>query len=235
MPVLLLHAIGLDAASWDGTTIPDGVPMDLAGFGTQPLLPGGLDLPAMADDVEARSPQGMLDVVGVSMGAMVALQIALRHPARVRSLVVACAPAAADPAVMHERAEGVRTGGMAAQLPVTLDRWFTDGALADPDHPAVRRARERLETDDPEAFAQGWLAIAGHNVRSRLPDLDLPVTLIAGREDKAAAPAALEAFQDGLPNSRLVVLDGPHILYMECPEEFSQAVRDHLAWVQAGG
>jgi 3-oxoadipate enol-lactonase len=234
MHVLLLPAIGLDAASWDGTSIPDAVPMDLPGFGVQELPPGGLDLPAMADDVVARAPSGMLDVVGCSMGAMVGLQIGLRHRERVRSLVVACAPVAADPAVMQERAEVVRSGGIASQIPGTLERWFTEAALAD-GHPAVGRARQRLEADDSEAFAQGWLAIAGHDVRSRLPELDLPVTLIAGREDKAAAPAALEAFQEGLPNSRLVVLDGPHILYMECPEAFSRAVEDHLRWVESGG
>jgi pimeloyl-ACP methyl ester carboxylesterase len=233
MSVLLLHAIGLDAASWDGTDIPNAVPMDLPGFGSQALEPGGLDLASMADDVVARAPSGMLDVVGCSMGAMVGLQIGLRYRDRVRSLVVACAPPAADPAVMRERAEAVRAGGMASQIPTTLDRWFTSAALAG-GHPAVARARERLEADDAEAFAQGWLAIAGHDVRSELPSLDIPVTLIAGRDDKAAAPAALEAFQDGLPNSRLVVLDGPHILYMECPAEFSAAVRDHLRWVEDG-
>ncbi|MBO0690870.1 MAG: alpha/beta fold hydrolase [Candidatus Dormibacteraeota bacterium] len=234
MTVLLLHAIGLDAASWDETSIPNAVPMDLPGFGSQALEPGGLDLPSMADDVVARAPSGMLDVVGCSMGAMVGLQIGLRYRERVRSLVVACAPPAADPAVMQERAAAVRAGGMASQIPVTLERWFTEAALAD-GHPAVARARERLEADDPEAFAQGWLAIAGHDVRSQLASLDLPVTLIAGSEDKAAAPAALEAFQQGLPNSRLVVLDGPHILYMERPAEFSAAVQDHLHWVEGGG
>lgn len=58
------------------------------------------------------------------------------------------------------------------------------------------------------------------------------MTVIAGPHDKAAPPVALEALQQGLPNARLEVVDGPHIAYLEVPETFANAVAGHLEWVR---
>jgi pimeloyl-ACP methyl ester carboxylesterase len=232
MPTILLHAIGLDADSWRFAAIPGGVAMDLPGFGRQPVPERPLDMDGIADDVIARAPDGPLDVVGVSLGSMVAMHAGLRHRDRVRSLVLACAAASSSPDVMRQRAEAVRTEGVAAQVPGTIDRWFTEAALADAAHPAVRYARERLASDDPVAFEQGWLAIAGHDVRADLPSLDIPVTVIGGRQDRGATVEAVTALQSLLPNSRLVLLEGPHMLYMEHPREFADAVAAHLRWVE---
>jgi pimeloyl-ACP methyl ester carboxylesterase len=39
---------------------------------------------------------------------------------------------------------------------------------------------------------------------------------------------------DRVKNSRLVILDGPHMMHLERPAEFSAAVRKHLRWVEGG-
>lgn len=230
MTTILLHAIGLDAGSWKFTDFPGAVPMDLAGFGDQPLPPDGLREAEMADDIVRRAPPGALDVVGVSMGGQVAMLMGLRHPDRVRSLVVANTGPAANPEVMRQRAAAVRQGGMEAAIPGTLERWFTPEAIAS-GHPAVEYARDRLRRDDPEAFASGWDAIAGHDVKDRLGELGMPVTVVAGDVDKAGAVEHVREIHERVPGSRFVVLNGPHILYMEFPDAFRSAVLDHLAWV----
>lgn len=229
MTTILLHAIGLDAGSWRFTDVPGAVPIDLPGFGEQPLPPGGLSEPDMADDVVRRAPEGMLDVVGVSMGGQVAMLIGLRHPDRVRSLVVANTGPAANPEMMRQRAADVRRLGMEAAIPGTLERWFTQEAIAS-GHPAVAYARERLRRNDAEAFASGWDAIAGHDVKDRLHELRMPVTVIAGDADKAGRVEDVRGIHERVPGSRFVVLNGPHILYMEFPDLFRSAVMDHLAW-----
>ena len=230
MTTILLHAIGLDAGSWKTTNIPGAVPMDMQGFGDQPLPASGkLSEPEMADDIVRRAPEGPLDIVGVSMGGQVAMLIGLRHPDRVRSLVIANTGPAANPDVMHQRAAAVRAD-LEGQIKVTLERWFTEDALAN-DHPAVQYARDRLRRDDPEAFAAGWDAIAGHNVKDRLGELRMPVTVVAGTVDKAGAVDHVREIHEGIPGSRFVVLEGPHILYMEFPDRFRAAVQEHLEWV----
>jgi pimeloyl-ACP methyl ester carboxylesterase len=231
VPLILLHAIGLDAGSWSFAAIPDGIPMDLAGFGEQPLPAGGLHHAQMADDVVARSPAGPLDVVGVSFGSQVAMQIGLRHPERTRSLVLANSGAVAEADVMRGRADAVRRQGMEAQIGVTLERWFTAPAIA-AGHPAVEYARDRLRRDDPRAFEAGWLAIAEHDLISDLGRLRVPVTVIAGNTDKAVPIEAVRQVHEAVPGSRFTVLEGPHMLYMEFPEAFRGAVLEHLAYVR---
>ncbi len=229
MTTILLHAIGLDAGSWRFADIPGAVAMDMPGFGEQPLPPGGLKETEMADDIVRRAPAGPLDVVGVSMGGQVAMLIGLRHPDRVRSLVVANTGPAANPEVMRQRAAAVRAD-MEGQIEVTLQRWFTEEALTS-DHPAVRYARDRLRRNDPEAFAAGWEAIAEHDVRACLGELRVPVTVIAGTVDRAGPVEHVREIHAAIPGSRFVVLEGPHILYMEFPERFLAAVQEHLEWV----
>jgi pimeloyl-ACP methyl ester carboxylesterase len=232
VPLILLHAIGLDAGSWSAAAIPDGIAMDLPGFGEQPLPAGGLHHPQIADDVVARAPAGPLDVVGVSMGSQVAMQIGLRHPDRTRSLVLANSGPAADPEVMRQRAEAVRTQGMESQIGVTLERWFTPAAVA-ARHPAVEYARNRLRRDDPAAFESGWLAISEHNLKNRLGELRVPVTVIAGSEDRAGPVEVVRQVHEAVPGSRFMVVEGPHILYMEFPDAFRRAVLEHLEWAKS--
>ena len=228
MTVVLLHAVGLDAGTWEGVDVRDAAALDLPGFGQEPAL-NDLHLTKMADDVVRRAPRELLDVVGVSMGAQVAVQIGLRHPSRVRSLLLANSGPRADPAVMRERARQVHDDFDGA-IRVTLDRWFSEDALSAA-APFVERARQCLLRTGPTRLAAGWMAIAEHNVTDHLVDLRMPVTVLAASGDRASPAAALSKMQGLIPGSRLAIIDGPHIAYMECPDRFSHAIADHLRWV----
>jgi 3-oxoadipate enol-lactonase len=183
---------------------------------------------SLADEVAAAYP-GPLDLVGVSMGGMVAQSVAIRHPDRVRSLVVACTGAAVDPEAMLRRADEVEAKGMAGVLTETLERWFTSGALTARPLPAgVEYARSTLLALDARCFADGWRAIATHDVRARLVDIEAPTTCILGTSDPVGTPDRLEEVANGVRRGRLVILDGPHMLHLEQPAAFARAVRDHL-------
>jgi 3-oxoadipate enol-lactonase len=223
--LVLLHPIGLDGNSFSLLGLHDAVAPDLLGHGGRPRQPG-MTLDDLARDV-AEGSSGPLDVVGVSLGAMVGLHLALDHPERVRSLVVACSGAFADPDTMLDRARAAESG-MAGVLEETLRRWFTPGAFARADHPGVQRARDSLLQMDPLAFADGWRAIAGHDVRDRLGELKVPLTCVAGSKDLAAPPERLLAIAEAVEGSRFVVLDAPHIVQLEEPAAFRQAIEEHL-------
>jgi pimeloyl-ACP methyl ester carboxylesterase len=124
---------------------------------------------------------------------------------------------------------------MASVLDVTLERWFTPAALAlRPEHPGVAYARRTLLALDPGSFADGWRAIAGHDIRDRLPEIRVRVTCLAGSADTASPVARTQDVAERVRGSRFVVLEGPHMMHLERPAEFSAVVRDHLRWVEGG-
>jgi len=227
--LILLTPIGLDAACWDDADLP-AVPTrrhEFPGFGSRPRAPRQPTMQSLADEVAASYP-GLLDLVGVSMGAMVAQNLAIRHPDRVRSLVAACTGAAVDGKAMTRRADEVDAKGMPGILAETLERWFTPEALAAPQHPGVEYARATLLALDARAFADGWRAIATHDVRDRLSEIDVPTTCILGTADPVGTRERVEEVANGVRRGRLVEIEGPHMLHLEQPAAFSRALRDHL-------
>jgi pimeloyl-ACP methyl ester carboxylesterase len=166
---------------------------------------------------------------------MVAQHLAVRHPDRVRSALVACTGPSADPATMGERAAAARAHGMAGVLGTTLERWFTPAALAaDPPHPGVAYGRRTLLALDPEAFAQGWETIATHDATPRLGEVRATVTCVAGAQDVSAPPSRVRAVADAVPGARFVVVDGPHVLPLEEPATFASVLREHLRAAAVG-
>jgi pimeloyl-ACP methyl ester carboxylesterase len=233
--LVLLAPIGLDAACWDAVELPE-VPIRrhvFPGFGSRSRAPEQPTMQSLADEVLALY-EGTLDVVGVSMGGMVAQHVALGAPGRVRSLLVACTGASVDPAVMAARALQAEERGMAGVLEETLARWFTPAALSTPGHPGVTYARETLLELDPGCFADGWRAIATHDAGARLSELSLPTTCVAGRGDPVGTVERVRALSDAIDGSRLVVIDGPHMIQLEEPAAFGRALADHLARVGEG-
>jgi 3-oxoadipate enol-lactonase len=224
--VVFLHPIGLDRHIWADVHVPDAASLDLPGHGGTPAV-DRVSLAGLVDYVLAQLT-GPATLVGLSLGGMVAQQVALREPAAVTSLVVACSTSASDPTVMLERAAATRQAGMAGVLDTTLERWFTPAALATPGHPGVEYARRRLLADDPEVVAQYWEAMAAHDVRARLPSLKVPATFIAGAADRASSVAVLEGMAEAVPDAVLRVLDGPHMLPLERPREFTEVLSEHL-------
>ncbi len=223
--------IANDAASWDEVEAAGGgVKHQFPGFG-RPRAASQPTMASLADEVAASHP-GELHLIGVSLGGMVGQHVALRHPHRVRSLMVACTGAQADPQVMEDRAVAAEEGGMEAVLDSTLQRWFTSDALRErPEPPGVAYARRTLLALDPLAFADGWRAIATHDALPRLQELQVPVTAVAGTRDAASPLERSREIAERAPNGRLVVAEGaPHMIHLQCPAQFSEIIREHLQW-----
>jgi pimeloyl-ACP methyl ester carboxylesterase len=233
MALILLHPVGLDAMCWSLTGLTDAVGHEFPGHGGRLPSDGEpFTLGTLADEVAASYP-GQLDLVGVSMGGIVAQHVALRHPGRVRSLLLACASPACRREPMLRRADAVAGGSMAPAVEPTLSRWFSENALRTPAHPGVAYARRRLATDDPRVFAACWRALSEHDVRGGLGSISARVTCVAGRQDASVPDRAVMDMSARIRDSRYVEVDGPHLLQLEVPAAFGEAVRAHLAW--AGG
>jgi pimeloyl-ACP methyl ester carboxylesterase len=223
--LIFLHPIGLDQRIYTDVRRDGDRALDFPGFGAA----GPVDrvtLAGLADYVLGQISEPVT-LVGVSLGGMVAQQVAVREPDAVASLVVACSNAVSHPATMAGRAAATRAGGMAGILDTTLERWFTPQALATPDHPGVTYVRQRLLDDDPEVFAQYWEAMAEHNLAAQLSSIKVPATFIAGQADRASSAETLQQMADAAPRGTFELIDGPHMLPLERAAEFRGALDRH--------
>jgi 3-oxoadipate enol-lactonase len=229
--LVLLTSIALDDASWQWLDLPAGVHV------ATPVYPGhearsewapGVSLGDVADMI-ADSYPGELDVAGISLGGIVAQHLAVRHPGRVRSLLIAGTTAYADPATMLARAGAAEAGPSEADVERTLGRWFTPGALARvPEHPGVGYARRRLAEMPGRSLGAAWRAMAAHDLRGRMRALGARVTVVAGDSDQAAPVRAMRELAAEFAQARFEVLHAPHLMQLETPGAFSAALRAHL-------
>jgi 3-oxoadipate enol-lactonase len=238
--LVLLNSLGADDGAWQFTGITGGHPVSYPGHGTRPRQPGWTH-EGMADEVAATF-DGPLDLVGVALGGLIALQALVRHPGRIRSAVIACGGSVRDAhtrigalrKVAVGRGETAAAGGMAAVVEETLARWFTPSAVAG-SHPGVEYARRTLAAMDTGAWSDVWLSLVNSSYVSAedAAAISAPVTLVAGTEDRSSGLGGVSRLHELIPNSRLEILVGPHMMHLEEPGKFRAAIERHFAWLSA--
>lgn len=239
-PVLLAHPLGLNEAIWQhlaGRLAALGHPTlryDLRGHGRSAVPSGPWGLADLADDAArlvrewGRGPVVML---GLSLGGLVAQQLAATQPDLLRGLVLAHCdshyPEAAR-SVFTSRIEAVRSQGMAAIADAVLARYLT---------PTLRTARPEVEVllrgtllaQDPVGYALACAAVRDADLRGKLADWAGPTLVIGGTQDGGVPPERLAALAVSIPQARLCMLDGAsHLGPVECPEAFESALVDFL-------
>ncbi|MEU8202244.1 4-carboxymuconolactone decarboxylase [Streptosporangium sp. NPDC049046] len=212
---------------------------DLPGHGTNSIVAEpftmaelAIGVLAMVDDVLAERDAVDTSFVyaGDSVGGAVGLHLLLDAPQRIDSAVVLCTGAKIGEAqAWRDRAATVRASGTPAVLERSASIWFADGFLErDPETGAA--LLHALQNTDAEGYALVCEAIASHDVRDRLADIQQPVLAIAGREDVPTPPASLEEIADGVKNGHLVVLDGvAHLAPAEQPAEVARLILAHAS------
>jgi 3-oxoadipate enol-lactonase len=141
--------------------------------------------------MDAISLPPTVDVFGNGFGAFVALELAIRHGARMARLMVAdTAPAFPEPAKAPFRgmAEKVRATGISAILDTAIERMFPPAfQAAHPEVVAVRKAA--LAAADAPCFARACLALAALDLRPRLVGIRNPTLVMCGALDQTTPPA----------------------------------------------
>ena len=130
-PVVLIHGVGLDRHMWASFAAALGRPAltyDLLGLGDAPKPPGPYSLDRYARQLVEVADGRRVDVVGFSLGALIAQRAAIDHPHVVRRLVLVSGVfnrSAQERSAIAARVDDVRSGGYAASVEPALDRWFT--------------------------------------------------------------------------------------------------------------
>lgn len=236
-PVVCLHGIGGAAQLWQATAA--GLPgrrllaWNQPGYGGTPLL-DPLSFPALADALAAQLEAPQVDLVGHSMGGMIAMEFCLRHPGRVRRLVLyATTPAfgGRDPgfaqAFMAARLGPLDAGKSMAECAAALAGGMC-GPGADPAaEPAIIAAMAEV----PESSYRATLAcLATFDRREAIAGIAAPTLCLAGSLDKAAPARTMERMAQGIPGARYVVVEGAgHMIHLEQPGQFQAALQQFLA------
>lgn len=245
-PVVLIQGLGADSGSWLLQRFPFGktyrcIAPDNRGAGRSDVPPGPYDLEVMAADVIAVMDAegiGAAHIVGVSMGGILAQILAVRHPERVRSLVLSCTGCHHHTwrrQLLAEWAEAARTVGMSAFLGDGL-RWIVGSRSLRRFWPAMRLFGPIAFDISAEAFVAQIDAILAMDdgLRHELTTIDVPTLVIVGSQDVLTPLADSEELAAHIPGARLaVVRGGAHGFMVEKASAYNSTILEFLDEVVA--
>jgi 3-oxoadipate enol-lactonase len=242
-PLVMIQGLGASRNGWSMQRVPMSthyrtIALDNRGVGRSDKPRSAYDLLAMADDVVAVMDECGVEsahVMGASMGGVMAQLVAIRHPDRVRSLVLACT------ACRHHR---WRRELLAEWASIALDRGMREVAKRSMPWLVGPRSLRRfspllglvgpLATSAPAyAFAAQCRAILDMDdttAREQLAHVRTPTLVVVGSQDSLTPRGDSEELAEMIPGAELVVVGGAaHGLMVEHATTFNRVVLEFLA------
>lgn len=244
-PLLLITGFTISSAVFDpvlGLYEPhfDCIRYDNRGSGRSdsPIRP--TSIPELAHDaVRLLDALGLesAHVYGISMGGMVAQEMAIRFPERVRGLVLGCTTPGGPRAVMPAPRELATLAGAMVGALVQPGRPVLGAALFSPEfrRDQPERALELIEyftrhRARPQGMAAHWWASVFHDTVSRLGTIQAPTLVMHGDRDAMDPLGNARLLADRIPAAELAVVPGAgHAYALEQPEESFELF---MRWLQ---
>ena len=237
-PLLMLMGLGASGDMWGGEFLsvlatrfrlimPDNRGTGATTRGSAPYSISRL----AADAAGVLDAEGILaaHVLGVSMGGMIAQDLAVNHPARVRSLVLGCTSAGGPGAVPPRRSamEDVGRSGLMAMTSLLVSPEFVarrTGLL-------TRLAVRAMARPTPPAVIRDQLAaLLSFDMSARLGAILAPTLVITGDQDRLIPPENSRVLVRGIRGARGAFVKGAgHCFFWEAPERSASAIVDFLA------
>ncbi len=233
------HALANNLSLWDDVVeaLSDRYSIlryDQRGHGGSEAVPGPYSFPMLIADAV-----GLLDHVGIdrthwvglSIGGMIGYGLGIEHGDRLRSLIACDSRADAPPdyaSYFQSRIDKTRDHGMAGVVDSTIERWFTPASRA-AGLPVIEKVRRMILTTDPVGHEGCCEALKTLSFGARCHEIDLPVLILGGAEDKGAPPERLAEVAALIPGARHVVIPAAgHITALENPPDFMAALDGFL-------
>jgi 3-oxoadipate enol-lactonase len=207
---------------------------DTRGHGRTEATDGAYDFALLAADVI-----GLWDAlgiarshfVGLSLGGTTGIEVALRYPDRVASLVACDCRCNATPefsASWDPRIAAARRDGMEALVESTIQRWFTP-AFRERDPQALRKVAGMICGTSVAGYAGCAEALKRIDCEPRLPAIRCPALFLTGEKDPSAPPDLVGHWRSLVKGSGLSIIpDAAHITNIEQPDAFNAALYEFL-------
>jgi 3-oxoadipate enol-lactonase len=244
-PLLLIMGMSGTALSWGQPFLEllrkdfDVIAYDHRGVGASTPLDGPVTTRQMADDALALLAALALDdahVLGISMGGMIAQELTLAQPERVRTLTLGCTycggegSALASEAVIGKLAEAMGLGDRERALRAAWEVNVSETMAADDSAYATFRATAEQRAVAVPVIMQQMQACAAHDTNERLPGLAVPTLVIHGTDDLMLPVENGRLIASRIPGARLEIFeDVGHLFFVERPERSAELVREHAA------
>lgn len=208
---------------------------DTRGHGDSPTPPSPYTFDDIVSDVLAVLDSHEVEtatVMGLSLGGMTALGLGLAAPERFTQVICCAARADAPPPFVqnwHNRIAILDEGGMESVWNATVGMWLSDGTRQTyPEREAALHASFLKTTD--EGYRGCAHALMGLDYLRHLGDLTIPTLFVAGADDKASPPEAMQAMAEACPGSKYAVVENAkHVINMDNPEGFLLAILGFLS------
>jgi 3-oxoadipate enol-lactonase len=242
-PMLLIQGMSATHLAWGRSFLDeiehgfDAIVFDNRGMG----LSGQAELPFATADLAADTI-GLMDaldletthVVGISMGGMIAQELALAHPERIRTLTIGASycggpngtlMASADLQMLGEAyASGERERVFRAMWEINLSPGFRED---DSRFAAFTEMGSALPAPQPVVLQQ-MRACAAHDTHARLSEISLPTLVIHGDVDRLLGYENGREIAAVIPGARLETLEGVgHMFWWEQPQRSAELIREH--------
>jgi 3-oxoadipate enol-lactonase len=245
-PLLLIMGMSGTALHWGEPFLEllrrdfDVIAYDHRGVGASSRLDGPVTIRQMADDAAALLGALQLDsahVVGISMGGMIAQELALANPHAIRTLTLGCTycggpgSALASEAVIAKLGAAMASGDRERALRAGWEINVSPAMAADDDAYATFREIGNRRAVAVDVIMQQLQACAAHDAYERLPELaELPTLVIHGTVDELLPVQNGRLIASRIPGSRLEIFDDVgHLFFWERPERSAELVREHAA------
>ena len=247
-PLLLIQGMSGNHLAWGEPFLSDLerdfdlVAYDHRGVGHSSSVTDPFSIADMADDAAA-----LIDalgwhsahVVGISMGGMVAQELALRHPGRIRTLTLGCTycggegSALASSQVSTKLAEAMMSGDADRAIATAYEVNVSPGYGADKSaYATFYEMATALPTPVPVIMLQ-MQAVQAHDTLDRLGEIRAPTLVIHGTLDEMLPYSNAVLIAARIPDAQLETLEGVgHMFWWEQPERSAEAIR---ALVQRSG
>jgi len=243
-PLVLIHGAQGDRSMFSGL-VPvfakqfQVLTFDQRGSGQSEKPDMAYSIALLADDTAALMDQvgfTSAHIIGVSMGGMIAQELVLRHPQKVRSLVLGCTTPGGPKAVRlggEALTNAYSTTPMSAEErgKALAEAAFTKGYIEQHPEiiPAMIEAR-RQRPIDPVALGHRMKAAYAHNTYDRLSQIACPTLVITGKDDALISWENSRILAERIPGAQLVLLEpAGHVFWTEQPEQSLAAILTFLA------
>jgi len=234
-PLILIMGLASSQSSWMYQTRffkknYRVITFDNRGAGKSDKPEGPYSIRMMADDtVHLMNHLGIekANILGLSMGGMIAQELAINYPKRVMKLVLGCTCACHDDALNgqspeFDKALDLYTHGKVLPLASLLFNSKTNKVSS---AFLMKIQAKLMKSSDLKGFLAQREAFVKHNAVDRLALITAPTFVLVGTEDKVIKPSSSEVMAKLIPNARLIRIEkGSHTFPAEMSNRFNKEV-----------